>query len=49
MTKKAPEIIECDKIDIADMCEAEQMALYASLLTRIIDLFHENNKEETPS
>ena len=49
MTKKTPEIIVCDEIDIAEMCEAEQMTFYASLLTRIIDLFHENNKEETPS
>ena len=30
-------IIECDEIDIAKMCEAEQTAFYASLLTRIID------------
>ena len=35
MTRKTPEIIECDKIDIAEMCEAEQMTFYASLLTRI--------------
>ena len=49
MTKKTPEIIECDEIDIAEMCEAEQTAFYASLLTRIIELFHENKKEETPS
>jgi hypothetical protein len=49
VTRKTPEIIECDKIDIAEMCEAEQMTFYASLLTRIIDLFHENNNEETPS
>lgn len=49
MTKKTPEIIECDEMDIAEMCEAEQMDFYASLLTRIIDLFHEKNKEGTPS
>ena len=49
MTKKTPEIIECDEIDIAEMCEAEHMVFYASLLTHIIDLFHENNKAETPS
>ena len=32
MTKKTPKIIECDEIDIAEMCEAEQMTFYASLL-----------------
>ena len=49
MRKETPEITICDEIDIKLFSEAEQNAFYNALLTRIIDLFQDKNKEDTPS
>ena len=49
MRKETPEITICDEIDIKLFSEAEQDTFYNVLLTRIIDLFHDKNKEDTPS
>ena len=49
MRKETPEITICDEIDIKLFSEAEQNAFYNALLTRIMDLFHDKNNEESPS
>lgn len=49
MRKETPEITICDEIDIKLFSEAEETAFYNALLTRIIDLFHDKSKEDTPS
>ena len=49
MRKETPQITICDEIDIKLFSEAEQNAFYNALLTRIIDLFHDKNKEYTLS
>ena len=48
MRKETPDITISDEIEIDLFSEAEQNAFYNALLTRIIDLFHDNNKEDTP-
>ena len=49
MRKETPKITICDEIDIKLFSEAEQNAFNNALLARIIDLFHDKNKEDTPS
>ena len=49
MRNETPNITIGDEIDIDLFSEAEQNAFYNALLTRIMDLFHDKNKEETPS
>ena len=49
MRKETPENTICDEINIEIFSKEEQNAFYNALLTRIIDLFHDKNKEDTPS
>ena len=48
MRKETPDITISDEIDIDLFSEAEQNAFYNALLTRIMDLFYNKTKEETP-